>query len=376
MRATTFAGPSSGAASILAACVLLAGLGTGGAASAQQWGDASSGFAKLNRIFGRSGLMTEFSQDDFYGTIMNRQALSGGQYNTAQSTGVASGYQDELHQFSLPISGTFALPDGQSFIMVKADNDWIDGDRNLSYSDTNALNGRLAYIHMIGEGTLLSFSLLSSDIDVDLKSSAGHVDGTSYGVRADLLQMFNPRWGYAGRVIYSWNTNKTRIPIPGTGMELTTDQDNGELYTEQAVVGNFGHDQLAVVPQGWTLYPKFRMFYTNTSYETVTDSFGDVVRSPDGSKVNEYGSMGVYARLENNTWKPWHPAPYIELGVEREMLNDLDSYVDDPTIIYSRIGASMPIGTATRVELAYTRNDGTKGDRDTDTGLLTISMEF
>lgn len=328
---------------------------------------------KFARTFGSTGLWSELGQDESYGTVQTRQAMSRSQIAAAFADDDFEGYEDSAEKLTVPVTLAFSLPDGNSAVRLKGTwtNTWAD--ENKTYADSQGPSGLLQYLMMPSDNTLLGFGLVLGATDVDIRHNGGTIRTDARGLRFDWLQKFNEQWGLATRALYTWNDSSTSIPLGFA--DLDTDQENEQFYLEATLVGNFEHDHWSAIPEGWVVRPKFRALYQKTSFETVTNSLGGVNEGTVGPD-DEYATLSARVRILKSAYRPGDFGPYLEVGYEREVINDLDLVVDDPDILMTKIGAVAILKNGDYLDVSYGRFDGLGGDRSVGTLNIAYTHSF
>ncbi len=328
---------------------------------------------KLSRYFGPPGLLAEMSQDENYGNINTRIAQMRAQIEGAKSTGVYSGYTDEGYKLSVPINLLLNLPDNKSLIRFKGTGIWSWAEPERTYSRTRGFSGLAEYVYIPDETTVLGFGVTASNTGISILNSHGSARTYDLGFQANLIYRFNERWGVAATANYMWVNNRSEIPLGR--LSLVTDQNSRRTFAEATVVGNYENQHASWVPEGWTLYPKLNVNYHRQDFETVYNSLG---RKNDGTvgPLDDYLTAAAVVRLQKNGFRPLEMAPYVEVGYERELINDLNVVVDDRNILRSKVGFQMTLPNTARFDLSLSRNDGFKGDRSLTKVTLIYNQAF
>lgn len=312
---------------------------------------------------GQAGLMAEMNSYEDFGTVQSRIGQSRAQIEASRATGVATGYKDAANIGVLPFDVFYELPGsgGTSFLKVGGLALFNRGDHNQTelYARTGRFEAQ--YFYAPTQDTLIGIGGVVEKTKVDMYHNDGTIEDLGYGVRGDFVHKFSSHLGIAARAEYLWSQGKTRVPIGGDVL-YGYDQNWGRFYTQANLVGSFTAESLGFVPKGWVFHPSIGALYQNNRFNDVSDTFGGVVNGTIGRR-DAYATISANARLEDMNLRPMHIAPYVEVGLEREIRNDLDLIVDDPTILHTVVGASLNVGGGAIFNLEYGRHDGLKCER-------------
>lgn len=122
------------------------------------------------------------------------------------------------------------------------------------------------------------------------------------------------------------------------------------------------------------LHPQIGLQVQRSFIEETTDSFGNVVSGAAG-KTETYGTILAKLRLQKEAGiGAW--APGMHIGIEHEIVNDLDDYVKEPTYGLLGLTLSRQISRNARFDLVYTLHQGLKGHRSNDTLVTSLSFVF
>lgn len=311
----------------------------------------------------QAGLMYEFNSYEDYGTVQARIGQARAEIEASRATGITTGYKDSANVGVLPVDLFYTLPgDGSSsFIKAGGFGNWNYRDKNQTQVYSRAGRFELEYLNAPSNGTLLGIGAFTEKQIVDFIHNDGSTNDLGYGIRGDFVQIFNQYWGMAARAEYFWATGETRVPIGG-GLRYGYDQDWNRVYSQVSLVGSFNHEALSALPESWVFHPTLRASYQGNHFNDVQDTFGNTVNGTVGPN-DAYAMITATARFEDTDLRPGNVAPMLELGVNQEVKNDLDLVVKDPTSIHSSVGASVNFGSGAMMNVAYTRNDGLKGER-------------
>lgn len=311
----------------------------------------------------QAGLMYEFNSYEDYGTVQARIGQARAEIEDSRATGRTSGYKDSANVGVLPVDLFYSLPGDSSHGFLK-----LGGFANVNYRDKNQTQvysraGRieLEYLNAPSQDTLLGIGVFTEKQIINFIHNDGQTRDLGYGVRGDIVQKFNAWWGLAARAEYFWADGETHIPLGG-GMKYGYDQDWNRVYAQLSLVGTFTRQSLGFLPQGWAFHPTLKVAYQDNHYNDVEDTFGNTVNGTEGPN-DAYAMITANARFEDTDLRPGNIAPMLELGVNQEVKNDLNTVVKDPTSLHTSIGASVNFGHGAMMNVAYSRNDGLKGER-------------
>lgn len=313
---------------------------------------------------GGAGLLAEFGAYDTYGVVQQRLGLSRAQIEWSRLPGnPTTGYEDSTEFLVIPADLIIALPgDGEhAYLRVGTVAMYNRGAPNLTRLNLDIRRVEAQCVYLPTDRTLLALGAVAEDADIDLRHSGGTIGGDGRGLRVDLVHKVAPAWGFTLRSEYLWSESRTRVPLRN-GTLYAYDQDYRRFYAQACVVGTFSHEKLAWIPAGWVLQPSLGAVFERNSFATTTDSFGRPVGGTVGSS-DRYAAVAAGARFAGTQFRPWRLAPFVELGFEREVRNDLDAIIDEPNIVRTAIGASINLTHGARLDVEYARHDGLEGRR-------------
>ncbi|HFZ8995364.1 TPA: hypothetical protein ACIPUI_002508 [Citrobacter freundii] len=324
----------------------------------------------------QAGLMYEFNSYEDYGTVQARIGQARAEIEAARATGIDSGYKDSANVGVLPVDLFYSLPGtgSNSFIKVGGFGNWNYRDKNQTQVYSRAGRIELEFLNAPTPDTLLGIGFFTEKQVVDFIHNDGYTEDLGYGVRGDFVQKINQYWGIAARAEYFWADGKTRVPLGG-GLKYGYDQDWQRVYSQLSLVGSFDQRALNFLPQTWVFHPTLRAAYQGNHYKDVRDNFGQTVNGTVGPN-DAYSMITATARFEDVDLRPGNIAPMFEIGVNQEIKNDLNVIVDDPTSIHTSLGASANLGGGAMINVAYTRNDGLKGERRDQALTLHIGLLY
>lgn len=354
------------------------------AASAAQAADPSQGNdgrpaptpAQLRGYtLGAAGLIEEYFSYDTFGTVQARIGQSRAEIEYSRTSGITSDYEDVADVAVLPINALIGLGEtGTSFLRVGGVGSLNDGRADVTHVNAQNLRGDVQYVYSPDPTVLYAIGLFGEGTAIDLAHNDGEIDRMGIGIRADYVKKMTSNWGLAARAEYLFTENETRIPI-APGVTYALDQGEGRFYFQADLVGSYTHQDAAWIPEGWIVRPALEAVYQHSRFEDATDSFGATKSGTVGS-TDQYATVAGSLRVEKAAMRPFALAPYVELGLEKEVLNDLDLIVDDPTIVHTVVGAGMNLNAGTRMDLVYSRHDGFEGERRDQALTLTFGLTF
>ena len=326
--------------------------------------DALPPQAQLYFNLGSAGLLAKMNSYENYNTVQGRIGLSRAQIEFSRASGITSGYEDSSNVAILPFEMMYSLPgsDGRSYLRFNGFVNRIAGeDGNPTQLDPAARRLDVQYMWSPNIDTVFGIGPYYEVSYIDLIHNDGTISRDGWGIRADYVQKLNPHWGLAARADLNFGNAETSIPVaPGLAYEL--DQDDQKLYFQGDIVGSYTSRDASWIPDGWVFHPTFSAVYQRTEFDSAVDSFGGTVTGTVGDS-DAYGWVGASARFESMDFRPGKPAPYFEIGLQHEYVNDLDLLVDDPLHLHTVVGLAMNIGNGGRLDVEYSRHDGLNGER-------------
>ena len=324
---------------------------------------------------GSAGLLTELASFENMSVTQGRLGNSRSQVEFARASTITTGYKDSTDVFVLPLDAFYALPSKQGKALIRAGaifGDYDSDKGDLTEVDTQLARAELQYFVSPDINTLLGAGAYYESSEADLQHLNGSLDRAGFGIRADALRKFSPHWGVAARLDYNIATNETSVPV-GPGTTLSYDLDDTRLYVQTDFVGTYGKNTMGFLPEQWIFRPAFGALYQRTNYDTTTTSLGSTVTGTAG-KSEEYSMASLSVRLESIAFGRGVIAPHIEVGLEHELKNDVNDYVDDANIVHLDIGASMNVSRAARLDVIYSQHDGTDDLRSDKAITLHLGM--
>ncbi|KUP91947.1 autotransporter outer membrane beta-barrel domain-containing protein [Tritonibacter horizontis] len=320
----------------------------------------------------QSGLLPEYFSNDQFGTVQSRIADMRVTVASAHSPGAPqTGYKDGGRALVFPLSYMKILKDGKSALRFSLASTMTDGDPGQVEIDADIQRVDVQYLRFLSTGTMLSFGAFGELSKAEV-IGAGDLERKGFGLRADLLHQISDHWGLAARAEFSFGQSKGALNTP-FGL-LTRSQGDDRLYLQALMVGQYRKADLAAVPQGWVLHPQIGLQFQRSFIEETTDSFGNVVSGAVG-KTESYGTMIAKLRLQKEAGiGQW--APGMHIGLEHELVNDLDEYVDEPTYGLFGLTLSRQMSRNARLDVIYTLHHGLKGNRSHDTLVASLSFAF
>ncbi len=346
----------------IAAMAALA-MGFGAAGAGAQEGPPPPGalppgvMAQIN--LGQAGLLGAYYSNEQWGTTQGRVGLSRSTVGIAGGGGPVTGYEDASTDAVLSFNGLRALPDGKSYLRFGATLAMPDGAENQVEQDATNPSVIVQYMTFPNPDTMLAFGAFAERFDVE---ESGVLPSTvvrdGYGLRADLLRKLSDSWGLAARAEYSWG--ETELNIPAIPLEQT--QGDDRFYAQAELIGTLP----GAAPEGWVLRPVVGANFQRNFWE---------ISGPSGATEEDYGmvwaGLGIEQQVPPGTW-----GFNASLGLEHEYVNDLDTYVDEPTYAAASVGAALQLPSGNRITLGYTRHQGLNGNRWSQTLLAAMSVNF
>ncbi len=313
---------------------------------------------------GSAGLLAEFGQYDTYGVVQQRLGLARAQIEWSRFPGnPTGGYEDDSDVLVVPVDCTVPLPGAGERAYLRVGGVSMDnrGAANITRLDIDTRRAEAQFLYVPRSDTLFALGAVAEKVDIELRHSGGTIAGDGCGLRADLVHKFAPAWGFTMRAEYLRAESRTRVPLP-IGRTYAFDQDYRRFYSQACVVGTFSRRDLAWIPEGWVVQPLFAAVFERNSFDTTTNNFGRPVGGTAGPS-DQYATVSAGARLASTQFRPWRLAPFVEVAVERELRNDLDAIIDEPTIVRAAVGVSLNLTHGARLDLEYGRHDGVDGLR-------------
>lgn len=321
---------------------------------------------------GRAGLLPEYFSNDQFGTVQGRIADMRVTTASAHSPGAPqTGYEDGGHALVLAPSYMKLLSDGRSALRFALSGTKTDGNPGIIEINADILRFDAQYIRFPSTQTMFAFGVFGETSKAEVVG-AGDLERKGYGLRADVLHQMSDHWGLVARAEYSFGQSKGALNTP-FGL-LTRSQGDDRFYAHALLVGQYRNADFAAVPQGWVLHPQIGLQVQRSFIEETTDSFGNVVSGAAG-KTETYGTVLAKLRLQKEAGiGQW--APGMHIGIEHEIVNDLDDYVKEPTYGLLGLTLSRQISRNARFDLVYTLHQGLKGNRSNDTLVTALSFVF
>ncbi|MGB0865451.1 MAG: autotransporter domain-containing protein [Granulosicoccaceae bacterium] len=326
---------------------------------------------------GSAGLLTEMANFENMSVTQGRLGISRAQVELSRASGLTQGFKDTTEARVFPADALISLPKGQgkSFVrvgVIAADYDADKGD--LVEVDTKLQRVELQYMYSPSLDSLYGIGVHYEKAEMDLVHMGGTLHRPGYGLRADALNKLSPHWGLATRLDYNLATNENTLPV-GPGAVLSYDLDDKRLYIQSDLVGTYGKQSLGFLPENWIFRPALGVVYQHTAYDTATTNFGSTATGTAG-RNEEYAFASLSARLERTTFGPKIVTPHVEIGLEKELKNELNTLVDDDNIFHLDIGAATAIGRGARLDLIYTAHKGSKDLRQDQALSIHFGLAF
>lgn len=336
--------------------------------------DLSPGMLTLGNL-NNAGLLYPAFSNDIYGTIQTRFGESRSALAAAAAPGgPQTGFTDGSLTYALPFLVLKELPSasGAAFLRFSGSFAHVDPDDNLQNVPGDSRRSDIQYLRAPNPDLMYGFGVFyeESDFSETLGNSSAKRHGA--GIRGDLMAKLSDRWGFVGRMEYSWGDLSLDVPI-APGVLLEQDQGDDRFYAQGELVGTYGKADFPSLPDNWLLHPTVGFAYQRNSIETVRNSLGATVSGIAGDS-EEYGLVWARLRLESFDPRPGTFSPNASIGLEYEFANDLDALVDEDTYATFTIGGGYQVSPSVRIEFDYTRHQGLSGNRSNDT--LAIATNF
>ncbi|MDQ0455667.1 hypothetical protein [Rhizobium paknamense] len=322
---------------------------------------------------GQAGLLRSYFDSDQFGSVQWRVGQGRNTVSDAAASGrPKSDYKDGTTDTIVPTNFLFMLPDQESMIRLGLRGTFSNGANYPVELDGGTGRLDLQYLRFLNPQTMVAIGGLYEQTYLDIEG-AGSVKRFAGGVRGDVLSEFSTHWGIAARAEYSWGQTDLSIAA-GPGVTMRHNQGDDHLYTQAELIGQYRHDDIALVPEGWVFHPVLGIQFERSFLEATANNFGVVSSGVVGPR-EDYGTAWAHLRLEKET-APGHWSPNVLVGFEREYVNDLDSVVYEPNYAVFGAGASIMFGKGQRFEISYTRHEGLRGERWNQALVGTLTMNF
>jgi hypothetical protein len=328
----------------------------------------------ISRSFGDTGLMARFNSSEQYGAVQARTGLYTAHNAVSQTTGITSGFEDDVTSIVTPVNAILPLPAlgrgvhlklGYANILSRGASGGhtrIDNDSQVAMAQA---------VWLIGDDALVGAGVIHEVSDVALRHNGGEIVAEGNGLRFDMLYRLAPQWGASLRVSRLSGDIATTIPHARLGV-IVSRQPFRRLYSEAALVGTYRAAQSALVPKGWIIRPALAFVWQDSAFRTTSNSLDATVPARQESYMMAIATL----RMERDGFRPWRVMPYGEVGFEQEVRNSLALVDDDPTTLYLKGGAAMNLGGRGRLDLYTARRDSMKGSFQSTTINLLLSMAF
>lgn len=325
--------------------------------------------------FSKAGLLRSFYESDQYGSVQWRIGQARSTIGGAKSPSAPqNGYSDKTTDSVVPIKVLHSLSGGNSDLLFG-----IKGTFPNGYGNQNTLDGEIyrldaEYLHYIDTDTMLGIGAFYEVSDLNSSGIASSdIESKGGGVRVDAIRKFSAHWGVAARAEYYWGTTKVTNPITSS-FSLIHKQGDDHIYTQAELIGQYRQGDIDAIPAGWVLHPALGIQYQHNYLESTANNLG-VVSSGVVGDSEEYGTWWTHLRLEKEA-PPGEWTPTFLLGYEREYVNNLDKYVQEPSYGVVGTGISMLTQGGMRVGVEYSRHQGFNGNRINSALLGTLNFRF
>ncbi|MGO4852378.1 autotransporter outer membrane beta-barrel domain-containing protein [Phaeovulum sp. W22_SRMD_FR3] len=328
---------------------------------------------------GQAGLLDEYYSDNAIATSNFRITRARTELAGLAAPGTpTSGYKNDGTALILPLHLQYALPQQNAFLKFSLTGVFENDKANIVENDEKVQNLTVQYARFLNANTMLSFGMFYEQAQVDMVSSDGAIDYSTYGLRADLLHKFSDHWGFAGRAQYSWGQSDRRVPLPppplGPGVDLTQSQGDDRFYISAVFKGQYRTADWSVIPEQWVLRPVLGANFAHNTLEATADNFGAVSSGVVGDTEN-YGTVWATATLEKEAGMgQW--APSVTLGIEHEYQNDLSALTTSRNFAIIGLGLSQQISPNTRFTARYTRHQAFDSSRSNADLVVSLATTF
>lgn len=310
----------------------------------------------LSADFGAAGLIGEMNSAEHYGALQSRL----GAYS-ASDTGDA-----RLNTFVAPANAIVSLSrDGKWFtkvgaVYVNSDGTYPGGDMPESTSH----NFLFQLLHRPAAGTLIGIGVVPDKTDIAIPLNGASIDARGTGVRFDLLQRLGNKSGLAVKLIHLEGHSTFSRPLPN-GQMLSIRSSTNRTYVEMTFTTLLDRTKFALIPNGWSLRPVTHVLFQR-----------DHDRNPQGLASTDYFAQWLLtARLQKDVFRAGQVGPYVELGIEQELVNDSAAKGNNDFLLYGKAGAAVLVGNWGRLDAYYARRQAPGGFSSNTVNLL-FSMTF
>ncbi len=327
----------------------------------------------ISRAFGDAGLIAKFNSSEAYGAVQSRVGLYRSHISYSQATGATSGYRDNVSAIVAPINATLPLARISSKASLKLGAALIStrgGKGNLTRVDNDSINLVAEVLYPVADKMIVGFGLATDRGDTAFRHNGGEVKTSGKGLRFDYMYIRSPNLGLTARALYLDGNATTTVPTRiGT---LVNDRRLDRLYVESNLVGSYRSADFGLIPDGWVFRPTLGGTVQINSLGAALDNLGKTY--PHATE--RYAVMSLTTRLEKSDFRKGVISPYLEIGAEYELINNLDAFDSDPNNLYYKAGAATTLTGRERIDLYYAGRDGMDGQFHSGTINLLLSMSF
>ncbi len=328
---------------------------------------------------GQAGLLDEFYSNNAYSTSNFRITRARTEIGGLAAPGTpTTGYANSGSALILPLHLQYALPDHSSFLKFSLTGVIENDAPNIVENDERVQNLTVQYVKFLDPDTMLSIGAFYERPKVDMVSSGGTIDSTTYGLRADVLKKLSDHWGFAGRVQYAWGETDRSVPMPpppfGPGGNMTQSQGDDRFYISGVLKGQFRKADWSILPEQWVLRPVLGANFARSSLEATANNLG-VVSSGVLGDTEDYGTIWATATLEKEA-RPGQWSPSVTFGLEHEYVNDLKSLTTSSNFAIIGLGLSNQISQKTRLTAGVTRHQAFDSSRNNTDLVLSLATTF
>ncbi|WP_316858957.1 hypothetical protein [uncultured Cohaesibacter sp.] len=320
---------------------------------------------------GSAGLLTPYNSDEEMGNVQSRMGLSRDRIGAATGGGPTSGYKDSTFAVIIPLGAKVALSEN-SYLNFSASGTYTDGQPNHVVEDGFISKAEVEYMFFPNPDTLLSASLFVEKTALDLNDDEAVIQRDGIGGRVDVVHKFSDHWGIAARMQYSFGESTFKHVLPFA--TVNHEQGDDRFYTQVDLVGQYRSKDLGIVPEGWVLHPDVGGLFQRNTLEATADSLG-VVSSGVKGDTEDYSEVWAKLTLAKDAG-PNTLIPSLTLGIEHELVDDLEDYLDESTFAIAGAGLSYQTFKGNRFDLLYSVHHGVNGNEINQSVVGSVNLTF
>ena len=338
---------------------------TASAAASGGWHSdaAPSSGEVLARDFGPLGLTAEINSDEYFGSL---------QAQLGAYTAIDEGDDPALsvHNIVMPAHLTVPL-DANAHWFVKLGaaliHSWAD-DHGETLEDTGTMTSLAQIQYRPWAGTLIGVGATYEHNKVHL-AEGGSIGIDGNGFRFDLLQRINQHIGLSTKV--TWFDGETKLQIPlSEDLTLYDTAASPRTYAQIGLIGRIGHQDMAFVPEGWTLRPMVHAIFQRTVVAASTNSLGVA----EERSRQDYGQVMVNMKLEKEEFRSGKLAPFVDMGAILRVADTIPTPASDPVLAYAKAGVATHIGGWGFLDAYYAYRDSLDGHYKSGTAEVLLSI--